>query len=105
MSSPSRTRSMARALSPFAVPDDLPDPSGLLAPSPTPDGTPCTCSVCCMSLTPARDFSLPHLSGHARVRNAHIPERERMVCTHARQQIGVGCHPCAHGSPLAFQPP
>src|SRR2546421_484282 len=57
MSSPNRTRSMARTLSPLALHDALPDTSGLLAPSPTPDGTPCTCSVCCMFLTPARDFS------------------------------------------------
>src|SRR4030088_3489858 len=99
MSSPNRTRSMARTLSPLALHDALPDPSGLLAPSPTPDGTPCTCSVCCMFLTPARDFSLPHLSGPRSVRTAHIPERDRMACTHARQQSASGVTPAPMAAP------
>src|SRR2546421_6109743 len=101
MSSPNRTRSMARTLSPLALHDALPDTSGLLAPSPTPDTTPCTCSVCCMLLTPARDFSTaasvrPASFRTPTFRNAtewsartHVDNRRRVSPLRPRQPLGL----------------
>src|ERR1700733_8317631 len=92
---------MARTLSPLAL-QTLASLSFLLLPSAVSDRPRSTCSTLCMR-TPARELHC--LVARARLRSRRYAHtRDATAGVHTLFVLGQA-QPCAHGRPLAFQPP